>query len=359
MRKKIVYKYITAGMLSLAAVGVSASPLRVVVTDADTGAPVEFAAMALTQGDSNIGALTDAEGVFAADPAPGKWMLTVSAVGYTAVHREIKIGADPSVITIALKQTYTQIGEVVVTAREGRGMTSASLIDQTAMQHLQPSSFTDLMEMLPGAVSKDPEMGKANLADLRQAKNITQTDNYATSSLGTAFVFDGVQTNTNAEMQQTADATRADRLTTGKGVDMRSISTDDIESVEVVRGIASAEYGETTSGLVNIRRKSGASALQARFKADMQSQLFYVGKGVQMPVDGFDAYLFTAATCLEGRWGRRIVLGLLGLGVLAIYFMQPAPQAYNGMLVGALIFTLLLILLSSLSVNRFKEGLID
>lgn len=287
MRKKIVYKYITAGMLSLAAVGVSASPLRVVVTDADTGAPVEFAAMALTQGDSNIGALTDAEGVFAADSAPGKWMLTVSAVGYTAVHREIKIGADPSVITIALKQTYTQIGEVVVTAREGRGMTSASLIDQTAMQHLQPSSFTDLMEMLPGAVSKDPEMGKANLADLRQAKNITQTDNYATSSLGTAFVVDGVQTNTNAEMQQTADATRADRLTTGKGVDMRSISTDDIESVEVVRGIASAEYGETTSGLVNIRRKSGASALQARFKADMQSQLFYVGKGVQMPVDGW------------------------------------------------------------------------
>lgn len=74
---------------------------------------------------------------------------------------------------------------------------------------------------------------------------------------------------------------------------------------------------------------------------------------------GFDAYLFTAATCLEGRWGRRIVLGLLGLGVLAIYFMQPAPQAYNGMLVGALIFTVLLILLSSLSVNRFKEGLID
>ena len=143
------------------------------------------------------------------------------------------------------------------------------------------------MEMLPGAVSKIPEMGKANLANLRQAKNIAQTDNYATSSLGTAFVVDGVQTNTNAEMQQTADATRADRLTTGKGVDMRSISTDDIESVEVVRGIASAEYGETTSGLVNIRRKSGASALQARFKADMQSQLFYVGKGVQMPVDGW------------------------------------------------------------------------
>ena len=33
------------------------------------------------------------------------------------------------------------------------------------------------------------------------------------------------------------------------GVDMRSVSTDDIESVEVVRGIPSVEYGDLTSGM--------------------------------------------------------------------------------------------------------------
>lgn len=74
---------------------------------------------------------------------------------------------------------------------------------------------------------------------------------------------------------------------------------------------------------------------------------------------GLDAYLFTAAICLEGKWRRRILMGLIAIGVLAVYYMQAAPQAYNGILAGALIFTLLLMLLSIYSVKRFKEGLID
>lgn len=51
-----------------------------------------------------------------------------------------------------------------------------------------------------------------------------------------------------------------------KGVDMRSISTDDIESVEIVRGIPSAEYGNLTSGLVNIKRIRKSTPFTARFK---------------------------------------------------------------------------------------------
>lgn len=76
-------------------------------------------------------------------------------------------------------------------------------------------------------------------------------------------------------------------------------------------------------------------------------------------IAGLDAYLFTAAICLEGKWSRRIILGLTGLGVITVFFMQPAPQAYNGILAGALVFTVILITLSIYSVNRFKEGLID
>lgn len=74
---------------------------------------------------------------------------------------------------------------------------------------------------------------------------------------------------------------------------------------------------------------------------------------------GFTAYLFTASVCLEGTWRRRIVLSLLAVGVLSVYYMQSVPQAYNGIICGAILFTFLLILLSLYSVNRFKEGLID
>jgi len=66
---------------------------------------------------------------------------------------------------------------------------------------------------------------------------------------------------------------------TNKGVDMRTLSTDNIESVEIVRGIPSAEYGNLTSGMVNIKRIRRATPLTARFKADEYSKLVSVGKG--------------------------------------------------------------------------------
>ena len=83
-------------------------------------------------------------------------------------------------------------------------------------------------------------------------------------------------------MQYISNSWETGRNTTGKGIDMRSISTDDIAKVEIVRGIPSVEYGDLTSGLVNIERKKGGNDLEARFKADMQSQLFYVGKGIEL-----------------------------------------------------------------------------
>lgn len=71
---------------------------------------------------------------------------------------------------------------------------------------------------------------------------------------------------------------------------------------------------------------------------------------------GFTAYLFVTAICLEGTWRMRIVLALLGIASMMIYFLQPALEAYNDMVVIMFIFTILLTLLSFGSVIRFKEG---
>ncbi len=56
------------------------------------------------------------------------------------------------------------------------------------------------------------------------------------------------------------------RNITNRGVDMRSISTDDIESVEVVRGIPSVEYGNLTSGLVKIKKIRRAIPIDSPFQ---------------------------------------------------------------------------------------------
>ena len=54
---------------------------------------------------------------------------------------------------------------------------------------------------------------------------------------------------------------------------MRTMPTDEIASVEIQQGIPSVEYGDLTSGLIKIKRKEGGRNLEARFKADLGSQL--------------------------------------------------------------------------------------
>ena len=71
---------------------------------------------------------------------------------------------------------------------------------------------------------------------------------------------------------------------------------------------------------------------------------------------GIASYLFVSAICLEGTWRRRIILALLGIAVLMICFLQPAPEAYNGMLVLMIVCVIILTALSFGSVMRFKEG---
>lgn len=188
--------------------------------------------------------------------------------------------------------------EVVVTAKESKGAVTASRIDRSAMEFLQPTSLTDLMSLLPGGMQKDPDLSTANTLGLRETGTLNAqggqsiNNNYAISSLGTLFVVDGNPISTDANMQytplsstqsSTTSTGAEDKLnTTNRGVDMRSISTDDIESVEVVRGIPSVEYGNLTSGMVKINKIRRSTPFTARFKADGYSKLISLGKGIRL-----------------------------------------------------------------------------
>lgn len=174
-----------------------------------------------------------------------------------------------------------KIAEVVVTAQETRGVTAASVIEKHAMEHLQPSSFSDILELLPGGRSQDPALNTPNTIRIRETGTASS---YNTSSLGTSFMIDGAPISTNANRQEVKGAWETStegRSYVNSGVDMRTISTDDIEKVEVVRGIPSVEYGDLTSGLVKIERKRGGNNWEARLKADMDSKLFYLAKGFE------------------------------------------------------------------------------
>lgn len=250
---------------------------RARVTDRHTGRPLP-GAWVRAEGSPGKTAVTDAEGCFTlqADSLPAR--IRIALLGYHELEGTLRDNA-----TYRLRPRAVRLGEVVVTATERRGLTSASLIGRHAMRHLQPSSLSDLMELLPGGMAADPQLTAPNLIQLREAGR-PSGGAYSTSSLGTRFVIDGAPISTNADMQYLHgawDMKARSRDFTNAGVDMRSIPTDDIEQVEVVRGIPGAAYGDLTSGLVKVTRRRGGRDLRARFKADMESKLLHVSKGLE------------------------------------------------------------------------------
>lgn len=256
------------------------------VTDKGDGEPLPFATVKV--GDGKEGTHADGDGRWALRLPEGKYTVTISYIGYADVKEKIDLNSDRTLNT-ALSAGGNSLGEVVVTASENRSLTSGSRIDRDAMAHLQPTSFTDLLELLPGNISRTPSMGQVNSIALREtgfsspSGSTTTSADYAISALGTSFVVDGVAINTDASLTEVPGASSGDaayvRNTVNRGVDMRTIPTDNIESVEVMRGIPSAEYGNLTSGVVNIRRIRRATPWTARFKADEYSKLFSLGKG--------------------------------------------------------------------------------
>ena len=247
--------------------------------------------------DKNVSAVTDVNGRFSLPARYQGKQVKISYIGYKPLAIALAAHA-----TYRLHQDVASLGEVVVTARASEGPVSSSIIGRDAMTHLQPNSIADLMELLPGGYAKDPNMGEANTITLRETGTMgaygssTKNNNYSISSLGTQFMVDGVPISTDANMQYSplsdtqstvsSSSTENNRNITNRGVDMRSISTDDIESVEVVRGIPSVEYGNLTSGLVNIKKIRRAIPLTVRFKADGYSKLFSLGKGVALNANG-------------------------------------------------------------------------
>ena len=249
--------------------------MRCKVLESGTHQPV-IGATVMAVGTKKIVAVTDQNGCFVLSEGFSK-PVRISYIGY----KSIQITPKQQGIYY-LSVDVSSLQEVVVTAQEGHGLSSVSTISRQAMEHLQPSSFSDLLELLPGGRAHDPHLNVPNTINLREVP--IASDQYNTSSLGTRFIIDGAPVSVNGNMQYLSgavDRTSGKRNFVNAGVDMRTISTDDIQEVTIVRGIPSVQYGDLTSGLVKVKRRKGGNDLSARFKADMDSKLFYLAKAFE------------------------------------------------------------------------------
>jgi len=260
-----------------------------IITSLDNKEPLEMVLIRLSNSDW---AMTDQNGKFVFPSLPaGTYKYEISYLGFETRTGEIEVNRDIPDFNFVLRPEGLGLEEVVVTAEESK-LGSTSRIGQAAIQHLQPKSVEDMLQLLPGMVTKNPDLTNAGQASLREIDSGGDANN----SLGTAVFVDGAPVSNDANMQIFSTSrsgnnsslqmnTMNDQTTSGRGTDLRSISPDNIESIEVIRGIPSAEYGNLTSGAIIIKTKVGTTPYEAKVKVDPNSKLFYAGKGLTLKND--------------------------------------------------------------------------
>ena len=161
------------------------------------------------------------------------------------------------------------IGGIEVTAKRDVLPTKlhhTTEISSSEIEHLQATSLGDVMQLIPGVGQMNPGLSKQNQLALRGVSSLGYGDATSTNTMfGTKIMIDGSTISNNANISNltlgSVVATNA-----ASGVDLRGIPADNIESVEVLQGVASAKYGDYTEGVVLVKTKAGYQPNRVKIK---------------------------------------------------------------------------------------------
>lgn len=183
-------------------------------------------------------------------------------------------GQTQTLRTDSLRNIHLQ--EVVVTAVQPDAPGTRSVIGQEAIRHIQATELSGLSQLLPGVLTRNPDLNVPAAFTIRSASYEDPTN-----ALGTAILVDGVRMNNNINLQQTALGAIGKLFNSSalSGFDVRSLSPSSIETVEVIRGVPSVRYGDVTSGVVLVKSRAGVQPYTAGLRFTASEKLFSLGKG--------------------------------------------------------------------------------
>lgn len=225
--------------------------------------------------DYDAWTITDEKGYFSIKNLPaGTFTIKVSTLGYVSQESKITLDKNLSGLTFRLKEDNLTLEEVVVTAqRKTDEATTSYLINRTMLDHAQILDVANISALLPGESSNGPNnLTAAQHFSLRSGS----TAEKGNPTLGTVVSVDGVQLSSNASM---SGLTSTD---THKGIDTRSIGTSNIESVEIITGVPSVEYGDMSNGVVKINTRAGRTPLIADFVTEPNTKQYALSKGFNL-----------------------------------------------------------------------------
>jgi hypothetical protein len=265
-----------------AAQGRSGATLLGSVRRASDGAPIVGASVRLDARST----VSDRAGQFVfGNVAAGEATLVVAREGYASRALSLTVtAADTTRVFIRLAPHAVQLDRVVVTAEETRASRdggSVSRISRDAIEHVQASSLADILQLVPGQPALNPSLAGPRQSLLRQAPTGISgdpgpgTEAERANALGTSVVLDGVPVSNNANLQTSLtilnsgpNALPPFASTSGRGFDLRQIPADNIERVEVIRGVSSARHGDLTAGAILVTSRAGAQRPEFRVRAN-------------------------------------------------------------------------------------------
>ena len=233
------------------------------VVDAKTGEPVIGAAVNVE--DTGIWAISDENGTFfLPDIRPGDYAVQFSCLGFVDKRLSFVVKKDIPNLTIKLDQNTLALNSVVVTAeRDKEGMNTSLKFGANALNHLQMSNVTDISALLPGGKTVNPDLTTDNAVSLRSGGLAA-----GNAAFGTALEVDGVRVGNNASFGSMS------------GTGTRNISTENVQSIEVITGVPSAEYGDLNSGMVRINTRKGLTPWNITFAVNPRTYQASASKGI-------------------------------------------------------------------------------
>ena len=235
------------------------------VVDAKTGEPVIGAAVNVE--DTGIWAISDENGkFFLPDIRPGDYAVQFSCLGFVDKRLSFVVKKDIPNLTIKLDQNTLALNSVVVTAeRDKEGMNTSLKFGANALNHLQMSNVTDISALLPGGKTVNPDLTTDNVVSLRSGGLAA-----GNAAFGTALEVDGVRVGNNASFGSMS------------GTGTRNISTENVQSIEVITGVPSAEYGDLNSGMVRINTRKGLTPWNVTFAVNPRTYQASASKGIDL-----------------------------------------------------------------------------
>ena len=276
MKKLIFIAFFISGLCSALFAQTDKATVEGVVRDSD-GKPLSFATMFIAE--LGTGVSTDLEGKFRFTGTKGtEYTLNVSYLNH--VDKEVKMKAgSPEPLVIVLEEQSYELAEVVVMADYKKNQGSTAVINQQALEHIQPTSVADVLSLIPGGLFRESSATGFNRISLRQSGSDDNT------SLGMAVVMDGIPQDNDgfrASIPGLSTDEYSDRLGMNRGIDLKTLSTDHIRKIEIVKGISSAKLGNLSSGVIQTTSKIGITPAQLRMKVDPLTKLIYLGKGFRI-----------------------------------------------------------------------------